>query len=449
VVTVVDLLPPSLTATAMTGTGWTCFLATLTCTRSDVLAFGASYPPITLTVNVSSTAPGIVSNTAGVAGGGDTDSTNNITADSTSVLASTTAAILLVVAITASPNVLPCSGGTSTITAVAIDVTGNPVTGVGFTFSTDAGQLVQTSVNTATLTLSPGMGTKATVTATTALDVVGSPGKALSATVTVLLACNDFVSVVVTASPNVVTCGGSSLITATVRDKNGHVVPGVGFHFTTNNGSLVVGPPTTAAAEQGTAILTLTAPGSSGGIATDTATVIVSVGVTLGTVEKFAVADQVTVQQFCQTSSQTAGTISLRASSPNVPCAGSVFIAATVRDVSGNVVPDDTTQVNFIATSGKITTTQSSSGSPAATGTAVPAGAGITATTKGGTLNVVYTADLGVAGLVTITAASGASFGSIDLQVCGGGAPVAGRIGITPPNTGDGGLIEALAAAGD
>ena len=45
------------TASTPTGTGWTCTNAsTPTCTRSDTLAPGASYPPITFTVQVSATA---------------------------------------------------------------------------------------------------------------------------------------------------------------------------------------------------------------------------------------------------------------------------------------------------------------------------------------------------------------------------------------------------------
>ncbi|HLQ52196.1 MAG TPA: DUF11 domain-containing protein, partial [Terriglobales bacterium] len=83
VVTVTDTLPASLTATAMTGTGWTCTVATLTCTRSDVLANGASYPPITLTVNVAAGAPASVTNTATVAGGGDVNPANNTANDVT------------------------------------------------------------------------------------------------------------------------------------------------------------------------------------------------------------------------------------------------------------------------------------------------------------------------------------------------------------------------------
>ena len=86
-VTVVDAVPAGLTATAMTGTGWACTLATTTCTRSDVLATGLSYPPITLTVNVANGAPGSVINTATVSGGGETNLGNDTASDPTTITA--------------------------------------------------------------------------------------------------------------------------------------------------------------------------------------------------------------------------------------------------------------------------------------------------------------------------------------------------------------------------
>ena len=92
-VSVTDTLPVGLTATAIAGTGWTCVLATLTCTRSDVLAPAASYPPITLTVNIATNAPANVVNTATVSGGGETNTTNNsstVTTPVTSLLADLT-----------------------------------------------------------------------------------------------------------------------------------------------------------------------------------------------------------------------------------------------------------------------------------------------------------------------------------------------------------------------
>ncbi|MET8721862.1 hypothetical protein [Streptomyces misionensis] len=71
-VTVHDTLPAGLRADGITGTGWHCVLATLTCTRGDVLPAGHGYPPITLKVDVSCDAPAQVTNTAIVTGGGDT-----------------------------------------------------------------------------------------------------------------------------------------------------------------------------------------------------------------------------------------------------------------------------------------------------------------------------------------------------------------------------------------
>jgi uncharacterized repeat protein (TIGR01451 family) len=84
-VSVVDTLPTGLTATAISGTGWTCTLATLTCTRSDALTAGSSYPVITLTVNVAADAASSITNNAAVSGGGETNTGNDTTADPTTV----------------------------------------------------------------------------------------------------------------------------------------------------------------------------------------------------------------------------------------------------------------------------------------------------------------------------------------------------------------------------
>jgi uncharacterized repeat protein (TIGR01451 family) len=84
-VTVADTLPAGLTATGISGSGWSCTLATLTCTRSDALAGSGSYPPITLTVNVASNAPSTVTNSVSVSGGGETNTGNDTASDQTAV----------------------------------------------------------------------------------------------------------------------------------------------------------------------------------------------------------------------------------------------------------------------------------------------------------------------------------------------------------------------------
>ena len=85
-VSVVDNLPAGLTATAISGTGWSCVLATLTCTRSDVLAAApAAYPPITVTVDVAANPPAQVINSADVSGGSDGNISNNHADDGTTL----------------------------------------------------------------------------------------------------------------------------------------------------------------------------------------------------------------------------------------------------------------------------------------------------------------------------------------------------------------------------
>src|SRR5262249_32591497 len=86
VVTVTDTLPAKMTATAISGTNWTCTLGTMSCTRSDVLAAGASYEPITLTVSVATDAPGALTNSVSVSGGGDKNPDNNTATDPTTII---------------------------------------------------------------------------------------------------------------------------------------------------------------------------------------------------------------------------------------------------------------------------------------------------------------------------------------------------------------------------
>ena len=76
-VTVTETPPAGLTVTAMSGSGWTCTVATRTCTRADALAPTASYPDITVTANIAANAVGTLVNSAVVSGGGDSSTGNN------------------------------------------------------------------------------------------------------------------------------------------------------------------------------------------------------------------------------------------------------------------------------------------------------------------------------------------------------------------------------------
>ncbi len=89
-VTVSDTLPAGLSYVSATGTGWTCGAAgqIVTCTRATALAASASYPAITVNVNVLQTAGASVTNTAAVSGGGQTNTSNDSASDPTTVVSS-------------------------------------------------------------------------------------------------------------------------------------------------------------------------------------------------------------------------------------------------------------------------------------------------------------------------------------------------------------------------
>ncbi|MGW3044431.1 hypothetical protein ACWC9T_31290 [Kitasatospora sp. NPDC001159] len=82
-ITVYDTLPAGLRVDSIGGTGWNCTPNILTCTRSDILSAGSSYPPITLKVDVSCEAHAEVTNRATALGGGDT--TSHTAADPTKI----------------------------------------------------------------------------------------------------------------------------------------------------------------------------------------------------------------------------------------------------------------------------------------------------------------------------------------------------------------------------
>jgi CSLREA domain-containing protein len=86
-VTVTDTLPAGLTATAISGAGWTCNIGVLSCTRNDALLPAASYPAVTVTVNVAANAPASVTNMASVSGGGELNVANDTASDVTTITA--------------------------------------------------------------------------------------------------------------------------------------------------------------------------------------------------------------------------------------------------------------------------------------------------------------------------------------------------------------------------
>ena len=263
-VTVVDTLPAGFTATAMSGTGWTCTFATATCTRSDALASLASYPSITLTVTATST-PGTYSNSVSVSGGGGLDNSNNSAADTTQVVGSPTFAEAF------NPTSIAING-TSTVTFTIGNPSANPValSGVAFTdtlptnlkvatpngaSNTCGGTLVATA-GSSSIALSGGTvaaGATCTVTVNVTSATAGSytntagaltetngpSGPTATATLTVLAPPTT----VIAFGAATISYGGTTTLTYTITNPNsGAGLAGISFTNTLPAGLVVSTP---------------------------------------------------------------------------------------------------------------------------------------------------------------------------------------------------------------
>ncbi len=154
-VTVTDTLPAGLTPSTQSGTGWTCGAAgqTITCTRSDALAAGASYPAITLVVNVLQTAVAGLTNTAAVSGGGQTNTANDTSSDPTTVVSSADLSLSKTVN---NPN--PIQGQNVTFTITLTNTGPSNATNVAVTDALPAGlTFVSATPSTGTYTSGTGV----------------------------------------------------------------------------------------------------------------------------------------------------------------------------------------------------------------------------------------------------------------------------------------------------
>ena len=86
-VTLTDTLPAGLAPRSASGSGWSVTFSgqSVTATRADALPPGSSYPPLALEVDVLTSAPDALTNTAAVAGGGEANTANNAASDPTTI----------------------------------------------------------------------------------------------------------------------------------------------------------------------------------------------------------------------------------------------------------------------------------------------------------------------------------------------------------------------------
>ena len=177
-VTVTDTPPTGLTVTAIAGSGWTC--APLphpqpTCSRSDALAAGLSYPPITVTVTVAANATSPQINSAAVTTTAiESNSANNSATDSTIVVSGTFGSLTIARRGSGSGTVASLDGGINCgidcanayVNSSGIALLATPVAGSVFT-----GWL---GGCTGTISCTATISGAATVSATFALSPIGT-----------------------------------------------------------------------------------------------------------------------------------------------------------------------------------------------------------------------------------------------------------------------------------
>jgi uncharacterized repeat protein (TIGR01451 family) len=148
-VAVADSLPAGVSATAIGGTGWTCSLSGIPgigmgCTRQDALAAGASYPVITIAVNVATDAPASSSNSGRIFTLGLENQANDTFFDPVTIIIPPP--FDLSVTLTHSGNFAP--GGTVTFTARVTNVGAGPFP------PTPGFDLIASSISTPLISLS-------------------------------------------------------------------------------------------------------------------------------------------------------------------------------------------------------------------------------------------------------------------------------------------------------
>jgi len=247
-VTLVDP-PTGFTVTAISGTNWTCTLATTTCTYNNSVAAGQAFPPITVTGNVTSANGTPVSIALSVSGGGTSAPVN-----STPTI--TVAAPGLSIAKTHSGNfTLGQQGATYTVTVsnsdtagatnakvtvkemvpsgetlVSMSGTGWTCPGAGGASTCDRSDTLATGASYPALTVTVNVSATATSPQVNQVSVSGG-GTASAASTSDSTTINSPTVATISVSPSSssIGMGGTQQFTATAKDSSGNVISGVTF----------------------------------------------------------------------------------------------------------------------------------------------------------------------------------------------------------------------------
>jgi uncharacterized repeat protein (TIGR01451 family) len=247
-VTLVDPLT-GFTVTAISGTNWTCMLATTTCTYGNSVAAGQAFPPITVTGNVTSANGTPVSIALSVSGGGTSAPANStptvtVAAPALSITKTHTgnftqnqqgATYTVTVANGASAGATNAKVTmTETVpsgeTLVSMSGTGWTCPGAGGANTCDRSDTLATGASYPVLTVTVNVSSTATSPQVNQVSVSGG-GMTASASTSDSTTINTPTIATISVSPSSpsIGMGGSQQFTATATDSGGNVINGVTF----------------------------------------------------------------------------------------------------------------------------------------------------------------------------------------------------------------------------
>jgi len=150
--TIIDTLPTGLTLNSYSGTNWSCSgTTTVICTLIGTLNAGVSATPLVLTVNVSPSATGVITNTATASGtGGDSNSANDTDTDTYVILPTALVYYKFDEAANAISFAESGGGASGTATGGVAKATGNPPPTVGAALSGNPGTCGSVQIPTGT-----------------------------------------------------------------------------------------------------------------------------------------------------------------------------------------------------------------------------------------------------------------------------------------------------------
>jgi uncharacterized protein (TIGR03437 family) len=205
--TLSETIPAGLTLQSMSGTGWNCASVAETCTRSDALSGGTSYPPITVAVNVGTDGPSQVTNQVTLTGGGQALAT--AASDTATIVANPSTAV--VTTVSAASGAAPVTAdsivslyGVNISTAVYTASAGPPAPlppalgGVSATITDSSGKTAPIGLIVVTPSQVNAVLPAGLATGEATIDLVSSTGPIISGDVTL-----------VTVAPSLFTAGES------------------------------------------------------------------------------------------------------------------------------------------------------------------------------------------------------------------------------------------------